>query len=293
MRSDRSRPNLELCGARSLLFVPGNRPERFAKAMKSGADAIVFDLEDSVPGARKSEARECISSAFDGMMPMRLPLVVRINSLDTPTGVDDIQWLHGMYKKGWVAALMVPKAGSSIVLDGLARRLPGIALLPIIESAAGYAALSDIARVSGVLRLVLGHHDFMADTGICCSADEAELAPLRFAVTMATRLANLSPAIDGVTLNIADDKVLRADTLRAVRFGFGGKLCIHPNQIAAVHASFAPSKEELDWARRVIAAADGAAGAAVQVEGRMIDAPVELQARRVLSRLRAPSPNAC
>ena len=135
-----------------------------------------------------------------------------------------------------------------------------------------------------MLRLVVGHIDFMADTGLQCSDDERELIPLRFAVAMATRLGALAPAVDGVTVGIDDDERLREDTRRALRFGFGAKLCIHPRQVAIVHEAMMPSAAELRWAERVIAADAAARGAAVQLDGRMVDLPVVLQARRTLAR---------
>lgn len=286
MSSPTSPLTLALAEARSLLFVPGNRPERFAKAMDSGADAVVLDLEDSVPPFAKPSARDSIAQAWGALQAVGLPLVIRISALESPSGRDDLDWFEALTARTSAAALMVPKAESGSALDRLAQRLPGTALLPIIESAGGHAALIDIAGASGVLRLVAGHIDFMADTGMECSAGEPELAPLRFAIAMATRLRQLAPAVDGVTVAIADDERLRDDTRRAVRFGFGAKLCIHPRQIAAVHASFALSAGELTWARRVIAADESGAGAAVQLDGCMVDAPVVLQARRMLARER-------
>ena len=137
-------------------------------------------------------------------------------------------------------------------------------------------------------RLVIGHIDFMADTGIQCSAGEPELAPLRFAVAMATRLHRLAPAVDGVTVAVDDEAQLRVDTQRALRFGFGAKLCIHPRQVAIVHDAMAPSADDMDWARRVVAADATAGGAATQVDGRMVDLPVVLQAHRTLARARLP-----
>jgi len=256
------------------------------KALGSGADAAILDLEDSVPLGAKQIARDSIADAWVALQAVGLPLVVRINALDSPSARDDLDWFEALGATTSTAALMVSKAESRPALDRLAQRLPGVVLLPIIESAAGHAALIDIAGASGVLRLAVGHIDFMADTGLQCSADEPELAPLRFAVAMATRLRQLAPAIDGVTVDIADEGRLRADTQRAVRFGFGAKLCIHPRQIAVVHESIAPSTEELVWARRVIAADERASGAAVQLDGRMVDAPVVLQARRMLARVR-------
>jgi citrate lyase subunit beta/citryl-CoA lyase len=144
--------------------------------------------------------------------------------------------------------------------------------------------LAEIAHAPGVLRLVVGHIDFMADTGIRCSDDERELDALRFAVAMQTRANRLAPAIDGVTLAIGDTLRLQTDVQRALNFGFGGKLCIHPRQVPVVHAAMAPSEAELDRARRVVAADEASGGAAVQLDGRMVDLPVVLQARRTLAR---------
>lgn len=275
-----------LAQARSLLFVPGNRPERFAKALASGADAVVLDLEDSVPLSAKQAAREAIHDAWPDLRAAGVPLVVRINATDSPSGIQDGEWLASAMSASPPTGLMVPKTNTRASLEHLAGRLPGAALLPIIETAAGYAALPEIAAATGVLRLAVGHIDFLADTGLQCSADESELAPLRFAVAMATRLHGLAPAFDGVTVAIDDEARLREDTCRALRFGFGGKLCIHPRQVAVVHAAMTPSAEELTWARRVIAADAASGGAAVQLDGRMVDAPVVLQARRTLARLR-------
>lgn len=275
-----------LVQARSLLFVPGSRPERFTKALASGADAVVLDLEDSVPLGAKQAAREAIDSAWAELRAAGLPLVVRINAAESDTGPEDLEWLARLTEGASPAAVMVPKAESRVSLERVATQLPGIALLPIIESAAGYLALSEIAAAPCVLRLVVGHIDFMADTGLRCSADESELAPLRFAVTMATRLHRLAPAVDGVTVDMGDENRISEDTRRALRFGFGGKLCIHPRQVAGVHAAMVPAAEEVAWARRVIAADAASGGAAVQLDGRMVDAPVVLQAHQVLARVR-------
>jgi len=280
-------PSSALARARSFLFVPGIRPERFARALASGADAVVLDLEDSVPANAKQAAREAIRDAWAdlGGAGAGVVLVVRINAPEGAWGADDIEWLARL---GRPAAVMVPKVESADALDRVTAALPGIALLPLIESAAGYATLPEIAAAAGVSRLVIGHIDFMADTGIQCSAGEPELASLRFAVAMATRLNRLAPAVDGVTVAIDDEAKLREDTARALRFGFGAKLCIHPRQVAIVHDVMAPSADDIDWALRVIAADAAAGSAATQVDGRMVDLPVVLQARRTLARARLP-----
>lgn len=267
--------------ARSLLFVPGNRPERFQKAIRAGADAVILDLEDSVPLPDKDAARMAIRSHWDALAVLGLPLLVRINGEGSPAFEADVQAMAALPS---LAGVVLPKAESAAALARLHERLPGVALLPLIESAAGLDAVRTIAATPGVLRLVVGQLDFMADSGITCDEQESELLPLRFAVAMATRLGQRAPAIDGVTVQTGDDDRLRADVLRARRLGYGGKLCIHPRQPALVHAAFAPSEQELEWARRVIEADAHAGGAAVQLDGRMVDAPVVLQAQRTLAR---------
>ena len=272
--------NHAVAEARSLLFVPGNRPERFQKAAQSGADAIILDLEDAVPLTEKAAAREAVRQQWPQLLTLNVPLVVRVNAVDSAAWPQDRAALAGLQR---LAAVMVPKAESADALQQAHEALSGVAVLPLVESAAGYDALPRIAAAPGVLRLALGHIDFMADTGMQCSDDERELAPLRFAIAMATRLQRLAPAIDGVTVTIDDAEVLREDTQRALRFGFGAKLCIHPRQVAVVHEAMAPSAAELDWAQRVLAADTASGGAAVQLDGRMVDAPVVLRARRLLA----------
>jgi citrate lyase subunit beta / citryl-CoA lyase len=274
-----------LAHARTLLFVPGNRPERFQKAITSGADGVVLDLEDSVPVGAKPAARVAIASTWAGLRDTaELPLVVRINSVETEAGRADLAWLAGLPFRP--DGVMLSKAESAVQLHASAEAVPDIALLPLIESAAGLLALPRIASAPGVLRLIVGHIDFMADTGIRCTDDERELDGLRFAVAMHSSANRLAQPIDGVTVAIDDDARLHADTQRALRFGFGGKLCIHPRQLAAVHAAMMPSDPEIEWARRVLAADEASGGAAIQLDGRMIDLPVVLQARQTLARAR-------
>jgi len=272
-----------LARARTLLFVPGNRPERFRKALASGADGVVLDLEDSVPATDKALARAAIGVAWPELFAAAVPLVVRINSVGSDAGRGDLAWLAPLPPP---AGLMLAKAESADQLHQVAQALPGVPLLPIIESAAGFSALTEIAAAPGVLRLVVGHIDFMADTGIRCSDDERELDMLRFTVAVQTRVNRLAAAVDGVTVALDDDARLQADTRRALNFGFGAKLCIHPRQLPGVHAAMQPSDAELDWARRVLAADQASGGAAVRLDGRMVDLPVVLQARLTLARAR-------
>lgn len=272
-----------LAAARSFLFVPANRPERFAKALASGADAVILDLEDSVPLAGKADARAAIRQAWPQLQQTACAIVIRINSPETEWGQQDLSDLQGL---PGLAGLMVPKCESAQTLQRVAQVFSDVPSLPIIESAAGYLALREIAQAPQVGRLVVGHIDFLADTGMNCSPDQRELDSLRFEVAMCTRLANLAPAVDGVTVSVDDEALIRADTERSVRFGFGAKLCIHPRQVAVVHAALAPTAEQVGWAQRVLAAMAGSEGAAVQLDGKMVDLPVVLQAQRLLARVR-------
>jgi citrate lyase subunit beta/citryl-CoA lyase len=277
-----------LADARTLLFVPGHRADRFLKALASGADAVVIDLEDAVPPELKVTARLGLQEAWAEVQAAGVPVVIRINNPRSPWGEADLSAVAALSPPP--AALMVPKAESAGDVRWAREAVPQAAVLPLIESAEGLDALREIAAAEGVQRLVVGHIDFMADTGLRCSADERELDPLRFAVALQTRVHRLAPAIDGVTTAIGDAERLRADTRRALNFGFGGKLCIHPSQVGAVHDAMTPSEEELAWARRVVAADQASGGAAVQLDGRMVDRPVVLQAQRTLVRVRHEAP---
>ena len=272
--------------ARSFLFVPGNRPERFEKAARSGADVIILDLEDGVPPADKVNARACIEREWPRLKPIGVPVVVRINALSSGYASEDLAWLARLDAP---AAVMLPKAESAEPIARVHNALKSLPVLPLIESAAGYAALPSVAAAPGVMRLFLGHIDFMVDTGLQCDEDEAEVAPLRFAMAMATRANQLASPVDGVTVQITDLDRLRRDMRRGVRFGFGGKMCIHPSQVAVIHEALAPTDEELRWAQRVLEADEAAGGAAVQLDGRLIDLPVVLQARRTVARTRGPA----
>jgi citrate lyase subunit beta/citryl-CoA lyase len=154
-------------------------------------------------------------------------------------------------------------------------------VLPLVESALGFGQRLALAHADHVERLIFGHIDFQADLDMRCSEDE--LLPFRVALVLASRLAGIAAPIDGVTTAIDDADLLQADALRARRLGFGGKLCIHPRQVAAVNRCFAPSEDEIAWARRVTAADAASGGAAVAVDGKMVDRPVVLRAQAILA----------
>ncbi|MCU0919658.1 MAG: CoA ester lyase [Burkholderiaceae bacterium] len=269
---------------RSYLFVPGNRAERFDKALASGADAVVLDLEDAVTPDDKAIARDAVARylrAADGAPNQRL--VVRINGQDTPWFADDLVMLAATRAR----CVMLPKAEAVATVARVGAACPGIALLALIESARGVLHAEALAAAEGVERLVFGTLDFALDLDL---VDDPTLGPLGLdaaasRLAWASRAADLPPPVAGVTPDIDDAVRLRADFARARAHGFGAKLCIHPKQVALVHEALAPGAAELDWARRVVAAAEGASGA-LRVDGRMVDKPVLQRAQRLLARAR-------
>lgn len=271
--------------ARSYLFVPGNRPERFAKALASGADRVVLDLEDAVAATAKAAARDAIAqwaaqvsaSPADAALPHRV--VVRINEAGSPHVSEDLRLL----RETGLPGVMLPKAERIEVLAELRAQLPGARLLPLIESARGLLHSERIAAAAGVERLVFGTLDFALDLDLDIADDNAPLADAAARLVLASRAADILAPVAGVTPQLDDETRLRGDLAWARRRGFGAKLCIHPRQVAPVHAALAPDPQALDWARRVLQAEAASPGAA-QLDGRMIDRPVVLQARRTLDR---------
>ena len=257
--------------ARSLLFVPGSRPDRFEKALAAGANAVIIDLEDAVAPADKERAREDVSA---WLAPHRA-VMVRINGADTAWFGDDL----ALCRRPGVAAVMLPKAERAEDIAAL-RGAGAATVLPLIESAAGMAALTAIAAAPGVQRLVFGSIDFQVDLGMR-DALEDELLFFRSQLVLTSRLAGLQAPVDGVSTAIDDADQLRDDVLRARRLGFGGKLCIHPRQVASVNRHFAPSAAERAWAQRVLEAAAASGGAAIAVDGKMVDKPVILRAQAI------------
>jgi len=262
---------------RTYLFVPGNRPERFDKALASGADAVVLDLEDAVSPKDKERARGLVVRRLIDAPAEQSRLVVRINDESTPWFDDDVQ----MLQRTGALHVMLPKAERVATVLKLRSACPGIAVLALIESARGVLAAESLASTEGVHRLVFGTIDFALDLDL--SGDPIGLDYAASRLTLTSRAAGLAPPVAGVTPEIDDDARLLADLARARAHGFGAKLCIHPKQVAAVHAALQPSAAELDWARRVIAAAEGTQGA-VRVDGRMVDKPVRQRAHILLQR---------
>jgi citrate lyase subunit beta/citryl-CoA lyase len=258
--------------ARSLLFVPGDRPERFDKAAASGAHAVVLDLEDAVAPAAKSRARDAVAAWLAGGRPA----LVRINAAGTAWFDDDLR----MVRAAAGAGLMLPKADVD-AMSQVAAAMTGRPVIALLETVAGYFGVQALAAVLGLQRIAVGSVDFAAESGI---ADEGEaMTAIRTQIVLASCLAGLMAPVDGVSLELTDEARILADALRSRQLGFGGKLCIHPRQVAAVGAAFRPTAAELEWAQRVLAAFEASQGAATALDGKMIDKPVVDRARRLVA----------
>jgi len=259
--------------ARSYLFVPATRTDRIAKAQAARPDAVIVDLEDAVPPSEKSAARD----AFARDIPDASHLLVRVNATETDWFEDDVRLCVSMR----VGGIVLPKAERIDDLKQVADRFGGTAvILPLIETARGFANVGTLCAAPNVLRIMFGSIDFQADLSI--NGEGEELLYFRSGLVLASRLAAIEAPVDGVTVEINDAPRVREDTLRAKRLGFGAKLCIHPKQVSIVNDCFYPTTEEISWARRILEAADAANGAAVAVDGKMVDRPVILRAEQIV-----------
>lgn len=268
----------------SYLFVPGNRPERFAKALAAGAGAIVLDLEDAVAPADKAAARQAIAAwvGSAGIAPERL--VVRINDTLSPWYADDL----AMIRAAGIKQVMLPKTEfAEQVKMTIAGTADDVVILPLVETARGINNVEQIALADGVQRIAFGTLDYAADLNL--SGDERGLIYPYSKIAIASRSAELAPPIAGVTPNLDDLARTAADFAFARAFGCTAKLCIHPKQVAVVERLSRPSEQEVAWAERVLAAAANSSGA-VQVDGKMVDRPVVLKAEAIIARRNTEKP---
>jgi citrate lyase subunit beta/citryl-CoA lyase len=272
-----------------VLFVPGDRPDRVAKAAQRGADAVAVDLEDAVAPATKEQARQLTFEYLRGARPSRT--TVRVNSWDSGELEHDIERLAEVLPA--VDAVFLPKASGADQVARFARLLgrsvgdSGPAVVPIVETAVGVFEARAIASASPRVRtLLFGVADLAADLGVRPTADGGELAFARAQVVLAAAAAGLAAPIDGPYLVLGDDDGLARSAAAARELGYGGKAVIHPDQIEPVHAAFAPRPAEIAWAEEVLAAAaDG--GAARLADGSFVDQPIVRRARHVLATVRA------
>ena len=260
---------------RSLLFVPGSRPERIAKALQAGADAVCVDLEDAVPPDQKTEARLAVREALDRTGGFG----VRVNSPRTPWGKDDVAALCDLAPD----FVMIPKADApddvDQVRDWLGAAFTG-GIIPIIESAEGLYRSWETLAANGVSAALFGGGDFSADLGV--SMDWEPLLFARSQCVAACARAQI-PAIDVPYLDVQDDDGLASETERSKQLGFQARACIHPRQVETVNRVFTPSQSEVETAQAIIEAFDQAEGGAALLNGKLIEKPVFLGAQRTLA----------
>jgi citrate lyase subunit beta/citryl-CoA lyase len=253
------------------LFVPADRPERLDKAIAAGADAVIVDLEDAVAPAAKPEARKQLAASL--VHHRDCPVFVRINGIDTAWHDEDLTIAAGLN----ITGVLLPKAQSADGVAAVRPRLGGKQLIAIVETAMGLAAVEAIATAAD--RLAFGSIDYCADLG--CAHERDALLMARARIVLAARLAEKPAPIDGVTQSIHDAALIEGDARYGVSLGFGGKLLIHPAQIGPARLGMAPSAHDVEWATRVVASSPN--GAAVAVDGGMVDAPVLARARQIIA----------
>lgn len=276
-------PEHPLALTRSFLFVPADRPERLPRALAAGEGAVIVDLEDAVAPSNKHSARTSLAQAFANLPRSdRWRVLVRMNAVSTPWHADDRELIGRLAIEG-LGGVVLPKTEDPADLTALSQLVGSGVLVPLIESAKGVHALDAICSAPRVVRLAFGHLDFQADLGMTCGPNEEELVPVRSMLVMASRVAGIASPIDGVTVNWKDADQLERDAMRARRAGFGAKLCIHPDQVAAVARALGPTADELAWAARVLEAWSASDGGVVSLDGRMVDAPVVQLAKRLIA----------
>ena len=267
---------------RSLLFVPAVRPDRYPKALATGADAVCIDLEDGVSFAAKDEARDKALALFAGREPVRAEVSLRINDPKTDLGQRDLEAVRQSGIRP--DALMLPKCDGPGEIRNVARALGALSGLPLIvmvETARGVAAAEAIAAATPTVSAVFfGAIDFAADVGCEVGWDAALYARSR--VVVAAAVAGVG-ALDSPFMDVPALDGLAAESRRTRGLGFSGKSAIHPTQVAVIQAAFSPAVEEVAWARRIVEAYDRNRGGVLLVDGKLIERPVIASARRTLA----------
>lgn len=274
---------------RSLLYTPADRPERYTKAWREGlADAVCADLEDAVAPAGKDKARQMLVQALRDTPKAKALRAVRVNPSGSPHHEADV----ANALAAGCDLLVVPKCEDAEALARLAARVEREATGPtrvvaILETARGIVNAREICEAGGIAAVCFGAEDLAADAGLRRTAENTEVLAARQWVALCAAAAGIV-AIDMITADLQDLARVEREAREARAWGYRGKMLVHPGQVAGVHAAFAPSADEVAWARKVLAAVDAAhvgSGGVVLVDGRMVDVPVIEQARRVVADL--------
>jgi citrate lyase subunit beta/citryl-CoA lyase len=278
---------------RSLLFVPGAEPRKIEKAREAGADTLLLDLEDAVAPQQKAEARANVAAVLRAGGLGNAEVAVRVNAPGTPYFEADLEAVIGAGGR----TLMLPKSEKveeivAVVESIETRETHGAAvkLLLLVESPAGVTNAFALGQaVPRTEALCFGHADFALSMGLIeADASRGIIYHARCAVVIAAKACGVAP-IDTVYLAVKDEQAFRADTELGLRLGFEGKLCIHPRQVEIANAVYTPSKEQIDYALRVVEAwerAEREGRGVFTLDGKMIDAPLVAVQQRVLERAR-------
>ncbi|MDG1986908.1 MAG: CoA ester lyase [Halieaceae bacterium] len=276
---------------RSFLFAPGNHARKVEKAFTLDADAVILDLEDSVPAKEKILSRKQVIDALS--KPHKAHGYIRINGCDTEFFENDIQEVVGP----WLDGIVLPKAETSKMVEQVSFQiseaekkyglpLNSIELLPIIETAKGIENANEIAAGSDrIYRLAFGGGDYTLDLNYIWNRDEEVLSYARSKIGHACRVANIEPPIDTVVLEIKDDDRFIASAERGRTFGFSGKLCIHPDQISLCNKIFSPDGDEIAYAQKVILAfakSESDGSASIEIDGNFVDYAIVKKAQRII-----------
>ena len=277
---------------RSFLFAPGNHERRVQKVFEVGADAVILDLEDAVAKSEKVATRKTVVAAMQ--RPRKCKGYIRINSIATEFCFGDLMEVVGPGVDGIILP-MTETAKHVWTVDWMIGQLErergmpvgGIDLVPIIETGAGLAAVGEIAGAgTRVRRLAFGAGDFTLDMNLRWSRDETELYHARSSIVLASKAAGIEAPFDTVWANLRDPEGFAESARTAVRLGFQGKMCIHPDQVAVVNGAFSPSAEEIAHARKVVEAfkqAEAEGLASIQVDGQFVDYPIVYRAQRIVA----------
>lgn len=273
---------------RSMLFVPGDRPDRIQKAMATAADLVCIDLEDAVTPAAKDEARDEVTRLLAGGAAGQRAVAVRLNHPATLAGLADLVAL--VRWEQWPDLVVLPKVESpgeaALVVRLLREAGSASGVMATIESLAGLRHAAAIAAVSGVAGLMFGGFDFAAEAGVTPAWEPLLLA--RQQIVLAAASSGL-PVLDVPYVNFRDTDGLRAEAERVRALGFTGKAAIHPDQVPTINTAFSPTETEIRWARSVLAAARSPRGA-VAVAGQLVDAAVCRRAEGILALVRDENP---
>ncbi len=262
--------------AHSFLFVPGDRRERFAKAVNSGAHVVIIDLEDAVAPEDKTRARFYARTFLDRVKDEKI--LIRINCADSPFFEADLTLANHPNLSG----VILPKADAACCSE-LTQNLEN-PVWPLIETVQGLVELREIVTLSNLGRLLLGTIDLSLDLGLDSAhpAGQSALDAARFMLVTNSRLGNLPPPIDGVFTDLDDATGLQEAAEHAIASGMGGMMCIHPRQTSTVHAAFSPSQANVEWAHAVLQIAETEKGS-FQFRGKMVDKPVLDWAHEILA----------